>query len=223
MSKVYSLMSELEALILKEGGSLFGYACTKKIKDKFHLPQEVLDGLDYAISVGVRLNKDILKTNIDSPSILYKHHYRQVNMLLDRIASSIAELIRANGYLAIPIPASVIVDWKKDLGHVSHKEVGYLAGLGWRGKNNLLVNKNYGSAIRLVTVLTDLSLTPSTVVEEDCGSCTLCQTHCPAGAIKDSPGKFDRDACCGKVKEFSRKIGVGICGLCLGHCPEKGD
>ena len=213
----------LKDLVFRDGGSLVGYACVKEVKHKFCLAPDILKGMDYAISVGVALNKEILKTNETAPSFLYKHHYRQVNMLLDRIANNIANLVISQGYRAIPIPASIIIDWQKQLGHISHREVANLAGLGWRGKNNLLVNRKYGSSIRLATVLTDLVLEPSAPIKEDCGSCSACQASCPVGAIKDIPENFDRDACCKQVKEFSRKIGVGICGLCLGHCPEKGN
>lgn len=213
-----------------EDGILCGVASIKDIKNRFHFePTSILDGLDYAVSIAVKLNKEIVKTNLSSPSLLYKHHYRQANMLLDRIALKIAGLIEASGYRAIPIPASIIIDWKKESGHLSHKEIAYLAGLGWRGKNNLLVNKNYGCNIRLTTILTDVVLTPTPGQDRSilrsswvwgCGDCTACQSFCPAGAIKNSPEEFDSKACFDKVREFSRKIGVGICGLCLGHCPE---
>ena len=220
---------QIEQLVLAEGGVLCGAASIKEIKGGFHLePASILEGLDYAVSVAVKLNKEILKTNISSPSLLYKHHYRQANMLLDRIALKIAGLIEASGYRAIPIPASIIIDWKKESGHLSHKEIAYLAGLGWRGKNNLLVNQQYGCSIRLASVLTDLVLktSPHTYAigvggEGSCGACTACQAFCPVGAIKDSPEEFERKACSGKVREFSRRVGVGICGLCLGHCPER--
>jgi len=218
---IMQLVGQIESLVSRDGGSLVGYASVKDINDRFHLAPDILDGLDYAISLGARLNKDILKTNVNCPSHLYKHHYRHINMFLDRIAHNIANLLISEGYRAVPIPASIIIDWEKQLGHISHREVANLAGLGWRGKNNLLVNRKYGSGIRLATVLTDLVLEPSTPVKEDCGSCFACQAHCPAGAIKDTPENFDRDACCKQVKKFSRKIGVGICGLCLNHCPEK--
>ena len=216
------VFEQIEDLVIQEGGVLCGAASIKEIKGGFHLePASILEGLDYAVSVAVKLNKEILKTNISSPSFLYKHHYRQANMLLDRIALKIAGLIEASGYRAIPIPASIIIDWKKESGHLSHKEIAYLAGLGWRGKNNLLVNKAYGCSIRLATVLTDLVLKTAVPVKENCGDCTACQAFCPVGAIKDSPEEFEPKACSGKVREFSRRVGVGICGLCLGHCPER--
>ena len=218
------VFEQIEDLVIQEGGVLCGAAKIKDIKNRFHFePASILEGLDYAVSIAINLNKEILKTNLSSPSLLYKHHYRQANMLLDRIALKIAGLIEASGYRAIPIPASIIIDWKKESGHLSHKEIAYLAGLGWRGKNNLLVNKAYGCSIRLATVLTNLVLKTSVPVKGNCGACTACQAFCPVGAIKDSPEEFDSKACFGKVQEFSRKIGVGICGLCLGHCPEKKD
>ena len=111
----------LNSLISREGGDLVGYACIKDIKNKFHLAPDILAGLDYAISIGVSLNKEILNTNIGAPSLLYKHHYRQVNMHLDRIANNIASMIISQGYRAMPVPASIIIDWQKQLGHISRR------------------------------------------------------------------------------------------------------
>lgn len=219
MNKI--ITDEIKTLIIKEGGTLVGYADIQSIKDRFHLPEKILKDLDFAISIGVRLNSEILRTNIDAPSLLYKHHYRYINGLLDRIAYKVAELILSHRHRAIPIPASIIIDWQNYTGHVPHKEVAYLAGLGWRGKNNLLINKQYGASIRLATVLTDLRLEPARPVEEGCGSCRACQLYCPVGAIKDSQEEFERSKCFQKVREFSHKIGVGICGLCLSHCPQR--
>ena len=62
------------------------------------------------------------------------------------------------GYQAIPIAASQIVDWKTQKAYLSHKHVARAAGLGWIGRNNLLVNEQFGSRIRLVTILTEIPL-----------------------------------------------------------------
>jgi len=63
--------------------------------------------------------------------------------------------LEAKGKKALPIPASQIIDWEKKLGHLSHRQVGVHLGLGFYGRNNLLVHPEYGSQLRLVTVLTD--------------------------------------------------------------------
>jgi len=50
--------------------------------------------------------------------------------LLDQIGLKLTGLLQRNGYRALPIPASQIVDWDTQRAHVSHKRVAELAGLG---------------------------------------------------------------------------------------------
>jgi epoxyqueuosine reductase len=59
------------------------------------------------------------------------------------------------------------------------------AGLGFIGKNNLLVNPRYGSYISLGLLLTNVELPPdtSTIKADPCASCQRCQNACPGGAI----------------------------------------
>ncbi|MEO0087540.1 MAG: hypothetical protein ABIK90_05665, partial [candidate division WOR-3 bacterium] len=145
----------------KEKASLFGVCDFRKVdKSNFLLEKEVLDRYPYAISIGRKLSKAVLESIKDHPTQLYFHHYRQINNFLDNLALRITFLIEEFGYSALPIPASQIVDWQNQKAHLSHKKIAYYAGLGWIGRNNLLVNERYGSQIRLVTILTDIPLTP---------------------------------------------------------------
>ena len=58
------------------------------------------------------------------------------------------------------------------------------AGLGWIGKNGLLINPDHGPRLSLATVLTDAPLRPDEPIEQClCGECTLCVEHCPSRAI----------------------------------------
>ena len=149
------------------------------------------------------------------------HHYRQVNFLLDRAALLTAGLIQDHGYRALPIAASQIIDWDNQRAHVSHKKLGELAGLGWLGRNNLLVNPEFGSRFRLVTILTDMPLGADAPLAMDCGECQRCVSRCPALAIKDTREAFDHRACFEKLKEFKRRglVGQYICGVCVKACP----
>jgi epoxyqueuosine reductase len=160
----------------------------------------------------------------DHPTPLYLHHYRQANYTLDRIAFHVAALIQHLGGKALPIAASQIVDWEHQRGHLSHKRVAQAAGLGWLGRNNLLVNPAYGARIRLVSTLTDLPLQTDTSLEDSCGTCRQCIAVCPAGAIKEDVGKFDHLSCFEKLKEFRNQYNIGqyICGVCVKACNPKG-
>ncbi len=155
-----------------------------------------------------------------APTPLYFHHYRQLNNFLDRAALKLAEEITSLDFLALPIAASQIVDWKDQKAHVSHKKISQLAGLGWLGRNNLLVNPVFGARLRLVTILTNLPLKTDEELPFGCGSCHRCQAVCPARAIKDSPEEFDHLGCYAQLKEFRQSglVSQFICGVCVKAC-----
>ncbi len=210
----------LKNFVLAREISLFGVANIIEIRDEFLIKKDVIRYFDKGISLGYRLNDCILEEIINKPTKLYYHHYRQVNFLLDRVALSLSSFIQRMGYKALPIPASQIIDWEKQRAHLSHKKIGMLAGLGWIGRNNLLVNPELGARFRLVTVLTDMPLKIDEPLRADCGECRACISVCPANAIKENPEDFDHLACFEKLKEF-RKEGISnqyICGVCVKYC-----
>ncbi len=214
----------LKDITLTEGASLFGVADLSKVKtDDFLIDKKLLDKLPYAISIGVALSPTVLEEIIDHPTQLYFHHYRQINLLLDQIALKVTQYIIKKGFSALPIAASQIVDWQNQKAHLSHKRIGVAAGLGWIGRNNLLVNLKYGAQIRLVTILTDIPLmgaTPKGDAPLDCGECRKCIEVCPAQAIKEKPEDFQHLKCFEKLKEFQKKgyVGQYICGVCVKAC-----
>lgn len=218
------LVERLKEIALKEGACLFGTACIKGIKNEFNFAREDIEDLDYAISIAYRLSKKVLDQIHDHPTRLYYYHYRMVNMFLDQLALKISNILQNEGYKALPIPASQIVDWKAQKAHLSHKRVASLAGLGWIGRNNLLVTPQYGAQVRLVTILTDLKVPEGRPLEFGCGDCFACLSVCPVNAIKEDPKHFDYMACYNKLDEFRRRnlVGQHICGICVKACGGKG-
>jgi len=202
------------------GISLFGVADISDIKKDFSLGSGTLEKFNRAICMGVRLSASVLDEIQNQPTKIYFHHYRTVNAFLDQAALRLVNFIQSKGFDALPIPASQIVDWEKQSAHLSHKKIGYLAGLGWIGRNNLLVNKNLGSQFRLVTILTDMPLKGDKPTKESCGTCHLCVQVCPAGAIKENPADFDHQKCFDKLKEFQKQhiVEQYICGVCVKAC-----
>lgn len=203
-----------------QGIDLFGVADISKIKNEFRLSPKTLQDLDKAVCLGVMLSHAALSEIEDSPTKLYFHHYRTVNMFLDQAALKLCNFIQKKGYSALAIPASQIVDWEKQVAHLSHKKLGVLAGLGWIGRNNLLVTKQLGSQFRLTTILTNMPVKTDKPVKEDCGSCFLCVKICPAGAIKNDPAGFDHIKCFEKLKDFQKRrlVDQYICGVCVNVC-----
>jgi epoxyqueuosine reductase len=217
--------TSLKALSGQLGGILFGVADVTSLNKDFLFSFNEYNGLHYGISMGVPLSADALRGIQDKPTLLYKWHYRQANNLLDRIAFLIAQYIQVKGYRALPIASSQIVDWEKQRAHVSHRTIGEAAGLGWRGRNNLLVNPKYGAQIRLVTVLTDMPLLINEPMAGDCGKCFCCVQACPVEALGRTAREYNFDKCFDKLKEFSKERGIGqyICGVCVRACQGKRD
>ena len=211
---------ELEAFARQLGFDLFGVADIASLRDDFLLEPDTRDRFPLAVSLGKRLSDAVLEDIRDHPTSIYFHHYRQMNFFLDRGALLLADHIQKRGFRSMAIAASQIVDWANQQAHISHKHVGRAAGLGWFGRNNLLVNPALGSRFRLVTVLTDMPLEADRPLDRDCGACRACAAACPAGAIKASREEFDHQACYETLKDFRKKgyTTQFICGICVRDC-----
>ena len=215
--------SNLKKFCQDLGIDLFGVADINKTKKDFAISGSLLEKFDKAVCLGLCLSKSILEEIEYAPTRLYFHHYRTANALLDQIAFKTNSYIQKKGYFALPIPASQIIDWQNQKAHLSHKRIGYLAGLGWIGRNNLLVNKTFGSQFRIVSILTDMPLKTDEPTRKDCSDCWLCVKICPSQAIKENSLDFDHIRCFEKLKEFQRQrlVDQYICGICVKACRGK--
>ena len=210
----------LEKLAWQEGISLLGIADLLPIREAFHPSlQCIASGLPLGISLGLRLSNAIVDQLEGGPTLLYKHHYKAANYRLDQVALRFAHHIQEQGYSALPVPASQMVDWEGQKGHLSHKLVARFGGLGWIGRSSLLVNPKYGARVRYATILTDMPLMPDRPLDLQCGDCRACIPLCPAAAISEAG--YDMGACVEMLKEFSSRRGIGvlICGMCVQACP----
>ena len=187
--------------------------------------------LVYALSIGVKLADGVLETidKQDGPSFMYFQHYRTANALLDSIGFRLAREFEKHGFSALPVAASQSLGKNNPYrGLVAHKTAAVLSGLGFVGKSGLFLSTDYGSKVRLATVLTNCPVQSELpVIENGCGNCTLCQKACPAGAIygelptTDGERNFDAEKCSRYMKEHFQDVGRGsVCGVCIKVCPK---
>ncbi len=121
-----------------------------------------------------------------------------------------------------------------DTGPLQERIFAKHAGIGWIGKNTLVLNQQMGSWFFLGVVLTTLELTPSLRADEApptdlCGSCTRCIEACPTDALI-APYEIDARRCISYLtiehrgtipKEFREAIGKHVygCDICQDVCP----
>jgi epoxyqueuosine reductase len=220
-----TLNRELLSFLTSNGASLIGFADLKEIDTNAR------DGFPSAISIGVALNPQVMSAITEGPTAEYYTEYKKVNDFLDNLGQKTAEYLLDKGYKAKARPATFEEDKTNLAAKLPHKTAATRAGLGWIGKSNLLITKKYGSAIRLITVLTDAPLEAGKPVNESlCAHCTRCIEACPAKAHtgKNWEAGMPREAlvdvfaCREKARSLSIKSfgeRVSVCGLCIVVCP----
>ncbi len=72
-----------------------------------------------------------------------------------------------------------------DTGPILEREWAMRAGVGWIGRNTLLLDREAGSYFFLAELLTDLELPPAALPADHCGTCNRCLAGCPTGALTD--------------------------------------
>lgn len=112
------------------------------------------------------------------PRHAWRDHYALLRERLDELGRKLGGAYR------------VLVD---ENDHVD-REAAVRAGVGFYGKNTMVITRDYGSWVVLGALLTEAEVEASASVRPGCGSCTLCIDACPTGAL-DEPGVLDATRC----------------------------
>lgn len=207
--------------LYEKGASLIAFSNMQGVKEA--------GGFKYAITIGYKLNDFVIAQITEKPTYEYFHHYRTVNTCLDQLALWCVTYLDRLGARSHMIPASQSSDSDPYAGAFPHKLAATLSGSGWIGKSSLFISKDFGSKIRLATVLTDYPLDAiNAPMQSLCGECKLCVDACPAGAIvgknyqlgQSRDDIFDAQKCSHFMKTAYQSIGRGsVCGRCIAVCP----
>ena len=223
--------NRIKSKILDRGADLVGVADIDPLNELSVNPPNLLQGFSRAVSIAIQLPISAFETISDKPTPNYSSVYKTANLILDQLAYKTAVMLQNEGYQSLPIPASQVIDRENWYAAISHKAVARMGGLGWQGKNLLLITPQFGSRVRLVTVLTAAPLIVDTPIKNRCGNCMLCRDACPAKAIrgvnttnhyKDRNEALHFSRCVDKLTiEFAALPGIdaSICGICIKVCP----
>jgi len=206
---------------IKEKATLFGASIvriTKIEKDEYYKYKGITEFNDYygkktdtkyvyAIVIAIALNRDFMKK---AP------RYEEM------VATEV-------GYDSSVITTAKLATYIKKLGYEAETSnyfnylspivpIALKAGIGQLGKNYMVVSKEYGSAIKMAAVFTNLPLNIDKPVdfglEEFCNSCMLCVQRCPTEALSDKQIELDDEKCM-QMWQRARTD----CGICISVCP----
>lgn len=149
---------------------------------------------------------------------LGRDYHKLIRKRLNSLALKITDAIGEFNYRAFADSAPVL-----------EKPLAEKAGLGWMGKNTLILNREAGSWFFLGSLFTDLPLPTDSPIKNHCGSCTACLDVCPTKAIV-APYQLDARRCISYLtienkgpipKEFRSAMGNRIfgCDDCQLFCP----
>ena len=196
-------------------------------------------GFRYGISIGKKLDDGIIENLKDGPTLEYYHHYNFVNHELAELTGKIDSDLQLEKINSKPIVPTISLrskeneEYLKSLTYdISHKMVATRAGLGWIGKTDLLISRQFGPRLRLVTILLekDPGCSAKPIEKSKCGDCSICVSKCPAKAANGMLWNtnihrdlfFNAFKCremCGKLAKQMLNIDERICGLCVNACP----
>jgi len=160
----------------------------------------------------------------------------------EQLYGKIAKYDIGNFYYDVKLKLKKIVDFinqetdfkyksKNKSNYVSlvEKPIAQRAGVGWYGKNGIIITERFGSWVVLGEIITELELDTDESLQRDCGDCTICIDLCPTKAIV-SPYVIDRTKCLQFISERVMKVPLAFrekwedrlygCTICQEVCPK---
>ena len=220
------LNDEIVALLKEEGCSIVGFA------DLRCLPEEARLSFGKGILIALPFTREAMLENMNGLPRRYLAEHDPMTRQLQYLKKITVNFLKARGYEATGDTPASVIDYDALRSPLPQKTVATLAGIGWIGKNAMLVTEEAGSAVRMTVALTNAPLACGTpVTKSRCApGCTACAEICPgkaplgglweAGVDRDS--FFDAHVCQAAARARAKALlgcGEAMCGLCVSNCP----
>lgn len=186
---------------IKDKGADFVYFVNASI-----LPADAMDGYTSAVLFGKALSIEYISTLKAGQKPKSKEVFN-LERKMDTLAIKIADQLESEGYKSVG---------KLKTGLLPHKTVALRAGLGFIGKNNLLITEQYGCALMLGKVLTTAPFVTMNKMpkEPQCGDCSICVDVCPTKALLNKTWSITTT----RDEIITRKL-CTLCLKCMVWCP----
>lgn len=207
----------------------FGLSYLRRNVEKRFEPSKLMKGARSVIVVGVNYKPDNKhlpsKEGNNSARVSIYACYPDYHRYIKNKLFQLAEFIQNNTDKSARFKACV------DSAPLAERSLAVKAGLGFIGKNRMLINPSFGTSIFLGELLTNVSLIPDEPKPDlqQCGDCKKCVENCPTGALKSS-GEFEAEKCINYLtiehegdidEDITPEIGNRVfgCDNCVTVCP----
>ena len=210
---------ELRALFAQHPDILFGFA------DIAYSPyaEQYASALVFAVPYGEQLTPETYTEE------RFEGGIQSARARLEGVVTQVEEILRRHG-LRYWVPPVAQENETELLAPFSFKFAAVNAGIGWIGKNDVVITRRYGPRVRLSAILIDAVFTyGKPFVRSECpDGCTRCVDICPCKALKNRRWTIDTQRAemidyhrCNRMRSaFIPKLGrKSACGLCLAACP----
>lgn len=215
---------KVKEVAYRNGVDLFGIASVDRFKEApegFH-PKDIYSRTESIIVFAIRVPSETLYAENPVP---FTHVNTLAMQKMDAVTYNISSELDRLGLKNVLIPTDdPYLSWDQDRQEgraiLSLRHAGMLAGLGRLGRNNLLINRDFGNMIQIGALLTDQTFTPDPLADyEVCPPhCRICLESCPRKALT---GETVVQKDCRPVSNYRNEKGYTIkkCFECRKRCP----
>jgi len=198
-----SLTARVKQFSLEHGADIVGIVRCSDLPEHAENIQNILPSTKSVVVLAMRHNLSALgSANTQVMQLETGYTYQQVSQM----AKTVERFLDQQGYETVAASAFLPVDMAEPKfglkGEICWRRAAVRSGMGTYGQNNLLVTREFGSAVRLAGVLTCAELEPDApLTEELCNQCGQCLNACPGQALSGEGG-LDKRRCGPQVMAY---------------------